>query len=135
MSGIKQETPTNIILNAGKSVYIRVGGYDPSDPTLTPDLNETVPEEVSSGTGNIVISGRGGCHQDDGRWELPYHREQGERCVQRVPGECLIQCSKREFQRQCQRGPYRICRGGPDFDRQGEFELRGRGGIGNGRPR
>ena len=60
MSGIKQETPTNIILNAGKSVYIRVGGYYPNDPTLTPDLNETVPEEVSSGTGNIVISGRDG---------------------------------------------------------------------------
>ena len=74
MSGIKQETPTNIILNAGKSVYIRVGGYDPSDPTLTPDLNETVPEEVSSGTGNIVISGRDGevvmKTMDDGSYHI-----------------------------------------------------------------
>jgi hypothetical protein len=60
MSGFKNNSPTNIILDAGKSVYIRIGGYDQNNPTVTPDLNETVPEEVSSGTGNLVISARDG---------------------------------------------------------------------------
>ncbi len=60
MSGIKQLSPTNVISDAGKSIYIKVGGYDRNTPTTVPDLNETVPEEVSSGTGNIVISARDG---------------------------------------------------------------------------